>query len=216
MNINIVSFLLIIIIFCCLFQNSNRIENIENNKAIVLLGDSIYQNKKYVKKNESVEYILTNKIKKSIVLAEDNSMIHNVMEQYEQMPTNLNHPDTYLFISIGGNDLLNSYKYNGAGLDDYYVLDKIFEMYEKAILSISEKTKCKIVLTDIYFIRDENHYNYYPLINMWNTKLYSFCEYHNFGIYKISNLLVKKDQFVNNIEPSFLGSKIIVDGIINF
>ncbi len=216
MNVNTISFLLIIIIFCCLFQNSTSIENLENNNAVVLLGDSMYQNKKYVKREESVEYIIKKKVKKSIVLAKDNSMIEDLMEQYDKMPKELNNSNTYLFISIGGNDLLNSYEYNGVEIENYDVLDKIFESYKDVVLRLYQKTNCTIVLTDLYFIRGEDYKKYYLLINTWNNKLYSFCNENNFKLYKVSNLLIEKNQFINNIEPSFLGSKIIVDGIINF
>ena len=49
--------------------------------------------------------------KKNLVLAEDESKIDDIQLQLKRMPDKLNNKNTYVFLSVGGNDLLNIYKY---------------------------------------------------------------------------------------------------------
>ena len=94
-----------------LYQHREGIQN--KITHIVLLGDSIFQNKKYVPKSKSVEYLLKEKLSiPSLVLAQDNAIIYDIPNQYNSMPIDLNAKSTNLYISIGGNDLLNLYEHN--------------------------------------------------------------------------------------------------------
>ena len=110
MKLDGIVLLLSIVIFFCIMQVKKTVENMEDNNYVVVLGDSIFQNKKYVKPKNSVEYRLKNKIN-SMVLAQDDSMIKDISNQYERLPKKLDNLNTYLFISVGGNELLEIYKY---------------------------------------------------------------------------------------------------------
>ena len=82
-----------------------------NNYNIVLLGDSVFQNSNYVPKDKSIEYLLKERVPiHSLVLAQDNATINLLYKQYKNMPTSMNHKNTNLYISIGGNDLLSAYE----------------------------------------------------------------------------------------------------------
>ena len=215
MKLDGIVLLLSIVIFFCIMQVKKTVENMEDNNYVVLLGDSIFQNKKYVKPKNSVEYRLKNKIN-SMVLAQDDSMIKDISNQYERLPKKLDNLNTYLFISVGGKDLLEIYKYGNVEVDNDEPLDFIFELYKKEINNLRKKTNCTMVLTDLYYITDPEYKQFYPLIKKWNQKLYSFSKEKNIEVYKISNLVKKPQHFTNSIEPSSIGSRIIVDNIINF
>ena len=156
MKLDGIVLLLSIVIFFCIMQVKKTVENMEDNNYVVLLGDSIFQNKKYVKPKNSVEYRLKNKIN-SMVLAQDDSMIKDISNQYERLPKKLDNLNTYLFISVGGNDLLEIYKYGNVEVDNDEPLDFIFELYKKEINNLRKKTNCTMVLTDLYYITDPEY-----------------------------------------------------------
>ena len=99
MNYLILAFIVICIFI--LYQLNHVKEGIQNNASnIVLLGDSIFQNKNYVPKHNSIEYLLKEKITiPSLVLAEDNATIFNLYQQYNKLPKSINKSSTkYLLI----------------------------------------------------------------------------------------------------------------------
>jgi hypothetical protein len=208
-------YLLLGVIFMCLIQTSRIQEGLENNNVVVLLGDSVFKNNSYVEYKESVEYKLKNEIE-SLVLAEDNSLIKDVIPQYKKMPKDFNNSNTYLFVSIGGNDLLNKYHYMTHDIENMTEFDKIWKEYEKTLLELKFKTDCTLVLTDLYYIKDPDYVKYHDIIRKWNDNIDKFCYEKDILIYKISNLVKEKKHFVNSIEPSKLGSDIIVKNIIKF
>ena len=214
-NIYIISLLLLVIISVCLIQTSRIQEGMEEYNKIVLLGDSIFKNNSYVGKKHSIEYLLEREID-SRVLAEDNSVIKDIIPQYSKMSDKDNEPNTYLFVSIGGNDLLNAYHYSNTDVDDLNKLNTIWNEYEEMVFQLKSKTDCTLVLTDLYYIKDKDYLKYHKLIKKWNEQLYEFCNSNDILIYKISNYVKEKKHFVNSIEPSKIGSTIIVENIIKF
>ena len=208
-------YLLLGIIFMCLVQNSRLQEGLEDNNYVVLLGDSIFKNNSYVGVEESVEYILNNKMD-SLVLAKDDSVIKDVIPQYKKMPKELNNSNTYLFVSIGGNDLLNKYHYLSNDIENMSPFDDIWNEYKKTLLELKFETDCTLVLVDLYYVKDSDYLKYHKLIKKWNDNLDKFCHEKEILLYKISNVVNDKTHFVNSIEPSKLGSEIIVENIIKF
>jgi hypothetical protein len=117
---------------------------------------------------------------------------------------------------VGGNDLLEVYKYGGNDVKDLAPMNSIFENYKKTILNLRKKTQCNIILTDLYYVADPKYREYYPIIKKWNKNIYEFSDKNNFHVYKVSNLIKDHNHFTNSIEPSSLGGKILVDNIIKF
>lgn len=194
-----------------LYQHKEGIQN--KITHIVLLGDSIFQNKKYVPKSKSVEYLLKEKLSiPSLVLAQDNAIIYDIHNQYNTMPTDLNAKSTNLYISIGGNDLLNLYEHNNT--KDSNLFNMVWELYKKTILMIIDNTQCNVILTDIYFITDPNYSKYIPMIEKWNSNLYQFANQHKLKVFKISKILTQPKDFTNSIEPSVIGGKKMVNSFI--
>ena len=111
----LIATLLFSVIIVCLIQSSRIQEGLEDYNKVVLLGDSIFKNNSYVGEENSIEYLLKTRID-SLVLAKDNSLIKDVLSQYKNVPNKYNEPNTYLFVSTGGNDLLNGYHYSNGDI----------------------------------------------------------------------------------------------------
>ena len=167
--------ILLAIILYFYFYNTIFIEGMSSKiSTIVLLGDSIFQNNNYVPKEKSIEYLLKEHIPiQSLVLAQDNATINLLYQQYKGMPISMNNKHTNLYISIGGNDLLNAYENNDT--NDTTLFDMIWNLYKSNILNVSTITQCNIILTDIYYITDSNYEKYIPIIKKWNANLYQFA-----------------------------------------
>ena len=150
-------------------------EGLQDKNFVILIGDSIFQNEGYVKDENTIEYKLKNKMN-SLVLAKDDSRIEDIMTQYNEIPEDLNEPNTYLFISIGGNDLLNHYVINQYDSEDLSKFNIVWEKYVREINKIINKTKCTVVLTDLYYVYENSYHKYYNIIDAWNNNLERFCK----------------------------------------
>ena len=210
----IIFFLIMIYFFIKI--NGKYIENFKSSKKIILMGDSLFDNKKYVKNDNVEEIIKNNKNIDLLFLARDDSVINNISEQKNKIEETFNNENVDCFISIGGNDLLNKYEnnynfnyQNGKEKE----LEIIWNKYEKTIIDL-KKNKFNIILLDVYFPPTMSMY--FDIIKKWNEKLYEFVENNNFKILKVSDLLKTKKDFIDKIEPSKIGSKNIAKAVMEF
>ena len=196
-------------------------ENFNVDKQIfILLGDSIFKNDAYVSNGKSVCSLLTEKTNgTSMCLAIDNSKIIDIYEQIEKIPHNLNNNYTTIFISIGGNDILTYYDDRDNDINDTAFLGVIFTAYKKVITCIRDKLpNSNIVLLDIYYPDNLKYKKYHHIINEWNNKIYDYAKNSQnniLSVFKISNILTKKEDFSFDYEPSSTGGKKLVDTIIS-
>ena len=184
-------------------MNNNNNNNNNNNK-IVLLGDSMLNNKNYVFENESVEYYLKQEYPFLINLATDGAKMSDLNTQVNKLKTiNITKGST-LIISIGGNDLL-------ADLD---VL-KVFKRYKQLLANIlSEYPDIYIYVLNIYYPPCCRFKRYYNIITQWNNLLNSLKS-SNIKLILISEMLTQKEDFVFEIEPSNQGGHKIANKIID-
>ena len=208
--------LIIFIIFFLASHSLGFIEKFDNNnkKNIILIGDSIFKNNSYVMPGNSLEDILNNKNNKPINLAIDNSTISDVYNQLESLPNNYNNSNSILFISIGGNDILNHYEYTDKRDDTK--LNKIFDEYQNLIHMLGEKLKTKIILTNIYHPFSNNYKDYYPLIDKWNILLEKYANKNNLTVMDIDSGIKDPKNLTDDIEPSKSGANIIANKILKF
>jgi len=173
---SILCIILFIGIVLCLY-NYNIKEGLENNNNVILLGDSVFKNNPYVTDKFSVENRLERKMN-TLGLAEDGAVINDIMQQYHQVPEEWDNKNTYLFVSVGvgGNNILNDYYYTDVPTTNLKPFDAIWNDYESQIKDLKSATKCKIVLTDIYYITDVNYRKFHPLIKKWNNHLQTFAK----------------------------------------
>jgi lysophospholipase L1-like esterase len=96
----------IIIIIGCAFHKSLK-EGLTNINNVILLGDSVLNNSNYVPSGKSVGDILNSKLSNVLNLAKDGATINDLYRQLDDIPIELDKAETFVFISAGGNDILN-------------------------------------------------------------------------------------------------------------
>jgi hypothetical protein len=216
---------IIIVIFILIFaaylaySYKEAFENADNKlENIILLGDSIFKNNAYVSYGSSVEAQLKNKAQGQdlLCLAQDNSSITDVYKQVEEIPEEYNSRGTRIFLSVGGNDILENYIYDYNDVDNMEILNNSFTEYKKLIKTIQSKmSEAKLTLLDIYYPDNNRFKNFYPLINEWNKLIYEYAKTNNIQVIKISNILTNADDFSFAIEPSAAGGNKIVNALMN-
>jgi hypothetical protein len=188
-------------------------------QTIVLLGDSIFQNKAYVSTGKSVEELFREKTdNKTICLAVDHSKIIDVYSQIENIPDELNNGYTTVFLSAGGNDILTHYIDQENDATNTSVLAPMFSSYKKLVQSVKSRLpNVNIVLLDIYYPENLKYKQYHHIISEWNNKIYDYASEPKNNIkkvFKVSNILTQQNDFSFGIEPSSNGSNKIVETII--
>jgi hypothetical protein len=185
-----------------------------NSDTIVLVGDSILNNNMYVPVGKSVadniKLLHGNNI---IIGAKDNATIDTCY--YQLNMNNINNSENYfVFISIGGNDILNNL------LDDSkknkHKLENLKKKYIKLVKFIEDKyPKAKIHLLNLYFPSDEKYKKYKKSIIEWNKMIENVSLENGYTLLRIDNLLKNPSDFTNGIEPSVIGSEKIAKLIVN-
>ncbi len=185
-------------------------ENFDKKKRIILLGDSILENSNYVEQYFNVE----NNIKKEhpyvLNLAQDRAVISNLSLQINHLKQKKINKNDIIFISVGGNDILNHYRFKKKG--EIKHLNSLFNKYAKTILRLKNTASNQIVLLNIYAppkVKD-----YHNIIDLWNKKQKAFASENNIKILDIHSLVNHKSHFVKNIEPSHDGGRIIAEAIV--
>jgi hypothetical protein len=194
------------------YINNRNIQSFISKKNIILLGDSILNNELYVPSDKSIPYLLeSNKDLNVINYAQDNATIYNTFKQLDKIPLEYNNKNTTIFLSAGGNNMLNiKYSDNSDNQNISANLHELISKYNKLVESIHSKLPlCKLYLLDLYTPKDNFSINYND-IQQWN---------HN--IYKQSNNIIYLSKIINNpndltnIEPSIEGGNKIANSIYN-
>lgn len=185
----------------------------DSENTIVLMGDSILKNNVYVAKDKSVEDILKQQYKGKVInLAKDNSTVSDIYDQINKLNPELNSRNTTIFVSIGGNDILNNYVYvtQDVDIDDFNKLYEIYLDYKDVLRKLREKMpKAKLILMNLYYPKSLKYAKYRELIKRWNDLLFEYADDPINGIKYVLDLsLIMTDinDFSLCIEPSEKGS----------
>jgi len=204
--------LLFIIVFFS--QKILTIEYFENpNYNIFLIGDSILQNKLYA--TPSIEDYLLDKIneKNIFFFAQDNTTISQCSSQIYNINDSYNNANSYVFVSVGGNDILNKIVYvDNPTLE---VLDNIISDYSDLIQPLLKMDKINIILLNIYYPTNSYFHKYYNYINKWNQFIKDFSEKNNCKLLDLTRFMDNSNDFSFGIEPSATGGKKISNHIIS-
>ena len=190
---------ILIILVVLLVYTQPNIEEF-TSKNIILLGDSILKNDKYVGKNHNMTYLLQKQGFHVNCLAKDNALVDNLSTQI----SNFKNIDTnaYYVISAGGNNILQHRDMNIA-----------FKQYKNFITKLENLvSKDKIILCTIYY--PPTHKHYFSKIKEWNNSLINFAK-GKYKLLRIDIFMNNINDFTNQIEPSYLGSKKIVKHLNN-
>ena len=210
-NLYIITLLTLITFILYITRNTKEyFTQIKNKKTIILLGDSVFNNNSYVEKGKAVNELLQKTADETttiVCLARNDSTINNVYQQLENVTIDLNDKLTTVFLSVGGNDIINLKQKN---------VEDTFEKYKTLIKAITTKLpNVKLVLLNIYYPATTSNYD--SLIDKWNTNLDLEYESNNKNIYilNLANLLKDPSDFVFDIEPSITGGEKIAHKILN-
>jgi lysophospholipase L1-like esterase len=184
----------------------------ENEKTIILLGDSILKNNTYVKHGKSVEDLLKEKQSNVYSFARDNASIVDIYEQLDQIPTDLNLESTIIFLSVGGNDILSTYMDREETSTD--ALKPMFAAYKKLTKSIQAKMNLsRLILMNIYYPTNIKYNQYKPILQEWNKMVDDYAREESIKVVRIENVLVESTDFTVSIEPSETGGVKIVNSM---
>jgi lysophospholipase L1-like esterase len=200
----------IIIIFTCAYVKSVR-EGLTGSNTIVLLGDSILNNSKYVPEGASVVDNLKTKTNNVFNFAKDGATINDLYTQLDNVTQDLNNSNTYIFISAGGNDILNK----GGQLTSSEI-KSLFNTYMNFLTALRERLgSVKINILNLYLPANPRYQSYKESIDQWNNliKEYSFKIGEMYNVVDMYTLLTTPEDFIYDIEPSELASKKIANAI---
>jgi len=215
----IIIFLLIIIIFLLVVLSDFNIydaftnKNNTDGKNVVLIGDSILNNSAYVSQSQSVADILSNKLlgKGTVYnFAKDGATIADCYAQLDKLSFDLNNSNTTIFISCGGNNILNSRQ------TEKIDATNLFAEYSELLKSVKSRVfSADLYVLNLYTPANGHYTSYKPVINQWNQMLETNASVLGYQVAKIDDLLVAEEDFVYSIEPSFKGGKKMASKIVS-
>ena len=197
-SISIIIISIVIIISCAYFKSVK--EGLTNNDNIILIGDSVLNNSNYVSSGTSVADILKTKTDKVFNFAKDGATISDCYGQLDKIPTQLNKTNTYVFISAGGNDILNK----RGQLTNTNII-ALFKSYMSFIDALRAKlSSVKINILNLYIPANPRYQSYKTSIEQWNQliKEYSSKIGEMYTVINLDTLLTGPQDFVYDIEPS--------------
>jgi hypothetical protein len=210
----IICILLLLFIILIFFQKILIVEYFENNKNVFLIGDSILQNNLYA--NPCIEDYLSNNIDENnlFFLAEDNTTISSCISQIKSINDEYNNKNSFMFVSVGGNDILNKIVYVDNPTTS--ILDNIMTDYSSLIESFLLKmNKSNVILLNIYYPTNSYFHKYYKYIDKWNQFVKEFSEKNNCVLLDLTEFMNSPDDFSFRIEPSAIGGEKISNHIIS-
>jgi hypothetical protein len=173
-------------------------------KQVLVLGDSTLNNEQYVPYRDAIPSLLKAKLAPPnydvIMAAQDKARIKHVYQQLQQQKGKAD--PSIIILSVGGNDILEN---SSAGIKT------IFDEYNRLIEHIKAQYPSleKLIILDVYLPMSSEYSDYVPAIKEWNTMLSSHS-----NVLKLSEIVGGADDFVDDIEPSISGGKIISDAIV--
>jgi len=216
-------YLFIFGLFCFIvfmaYYNTNKVEGFTNTiKTYILLGDSILKNDAYVSNGKSIENLISERNSNIHCFAQDHSKIVDIYSQIEQIPIEFDSPNTLIFLSAGGNDILTYYVDQNQDITDTSVLKPMFSSYKNIIKTIQARLpNAKIFLLDIYYPYNLQYKQFHYIIKEWNSMIYDFAEEPKnkiYGVIRISSHLTQNEDFSFGIEPSSSGGNKIAELIL--
>jgi hypothetical protein len=211
----IILLLLIVLFFS---QKILIIESYKNNSSennVFLIGDSILQNTLYA--TPSIEDFLSEKINEQNIFffAEDNTTISQCASQTNLINKEYNNKKSFIFVSVGGNDILNKIVYTNNPTRE--IVDEIISEYELVFNPFLEKmNKSNIILLNIYYPTNSYFHKYYTYIDIWNHFIKEFAKKNNCKLLDLTKIMNQPNDFSFRIEPSAIGGKKISNHIISY
>ena len=187
----LILFCMLIMIISCFYmylhkskQNYLLLEGLTNKQneedtTIILIGDSILNNSNYIfNEGKSVPDLIKAEHPNTYLFAKDEAVISDCNSQIEQISDENNTNKTYIFVSAGGNNILNNRNNMSKS-----IIDGLFQQYSTVLHSLKKKfPNTKIYVISLYYPVDSQFKNLHPFIDQWNSLLFKFAETNNLKI----------------------------------
>jgi len=218
----VIFYLVIICIIIFFIFQRNLLEGFTKNpKVIILVGDSILDNERYAQESITDQLIqqLDNNEDQIICLAEDNSTIKSTM--FSQIPDltkedKYNHQSTYIFVSVGGNDILQKIVYQDNSQRSSDTLYSIMTDYYNFVANISKKmSNANIILMTLYYPQASHYRKYDSVIKEWNIRVKECAKKYHCRVLDLSKFMTNSEDFSHDIEPSDIGGKKLTENMIS-
>lgn len=209
----IIFILLILFAIVLLFKKEyDSFTNKNSSKNVVLIGDSILNNSAYVSQDESVPDLLSKKLLGNATVynfAKDGATISDCYAQLDKIPFDSN---ATIFVSCGGNNILNSRNLN-LNLN----VTNLFAEYSQLLKSIKVRSpNASLYALNLYVPAGGHYKSYKPVIDQWNNLLDNNASVLGYSVLNINNLLVLEEDFVYGVEPSFKGGNKLVSELLDY
>jgi len=183
---------------------------------VVLFGDSILNNSRYVSLGDSVGSSLREIYRKNLIMyAQDGASINNIYNQLEQFSTfhETTNDDLHIIISAGGNNMLDAMRVHA--LNDASV-DKFALQYSRLLNHVCKLyPKSHIYLLNVYYPADKSYNKIAKYVTRWNDTIKKMVEEKEHSVLiRVDEICVEEEDFTNEIEPSSTGGKKIADAIV--
>ena len=195
----------VVIIFSCAYYKSLK-EGLTNNNNIILMGDSVLNNSNYVPEGKSVYDNLKTRLNNVLNVAKDGATINDLYLQLEKIPIELNSSETFIFISAGGNNILNKQTNTD--------INQLFNSYMDFLNAFRVKlSNVKINIMNLYLPANPRFQSYKKTIDQWNNLINKNSSKvgEMYNVVDINSLLTSTSDFVYDIEPSESGSEKIAN-----
>lgn len=201
-------FISIFIIFSCAYFKTIK-EGLTNNNNVILMGDSVLNNANYVPEGKSVFDTLKTKLSNILNVSKDGATMNDLYGQLDKIPINLNNEETYIFISAGGNNILNK----GASLTSNDVI-QLFNNYMDFLEALRAKlSNVQINIINLYLPANPRYQTYKAAIDQWNQLINDNSSKIGamYNVVDLHSLLTRPEDFIYDIEPSETASEKIAN-----
>lgn len=201
------------------------------NRQLVLLGDSIIDNKTYVLDGEFsvLEHIQSKTETPVTQLALDGATTDDVISnQINVIPFGTSH----IVLSVGGNDLLNEI---GFLMEDFkYTPNQVLERCQSLIAPITQKyesivsqlqttSRANLLLCTVYegnldgsVMYDDIAISSRAMLSLFNDSVYKTHNLFGTDVLELRHIFTDKEDYANPIEPSHQGGEKLAEKLIRW
>lgn len=176
---------------------------------LYFLGDSIFEHSLYM----NLEDTLISKLNASDteMVAEDNARIKDVYTQFDSIKHKIKSNDDILFLSVGGNDMIEEIMNNDGKKNNDEKLNEIIKQHKRLVNYIRTYNQTiTLYVCTVYKPPFKSIYPFHTYIDRWNNMI---LQKYKQNVIMIHDLCFEKKHFIDMIEPSELCVELLYNKI---
>ena len=199
---------------------------------VLLLGDSVIDNKRYVQDSEYsvLEHLQNNSKDTFIQIACDGDTTNDVINKQAKVQSIKK--ASHIVLSIGGNDMLYNLSFlttnkptlrNEAFIDVYNEIFQPLEVRYETIVKNFASQRANLLLCTVYegdLGRSEEFKDVLDsskiMVSSLNDIIYKTASRHNAEVLELRNIFTSSEDYANPIEPSHIGGEKLAKKIIEW